>query len=82
MEAGRWWWAGVCFSPPRHQGGSLSLCLAAWEMLVLWDLVCDGAESPEQLNHSTQALKEGGRVGRSGGVGPEWPVARWAEHSS
>lgn len=82
MEAGRWRWAGVCFSPPRRQGRSLSLCLAAWETLVLRDLVCNGAESPEQLAHSTQALEEGDRVGRSGGLSPEWPVARWAEHSS
>ena len=59
-----------------------SLCLAAWEMLVLWHLVCDGAQSPEQLSHSAQALEEGGRVGRLGGLSPEWSVARWAEHSS
>lgn len=44
--------------PPRRHGGSLSLCLTAWEMLALGHLACDGAESPKQLAHSTQAVGE------------------------
>ena len=49
---------------------------------MLRHLVCDGDESPQQLAYSTQALEEGDRVGRLGGLGPEGPVAHWAEHSS
>lgn len=36
----------------------LCLCLTAWETLVLGHLACDGAESPEQLAHSTWAAGE------------------------
>lgn len=43
--------------PPRCHEGSLSLCLTAWEMLALGHLACDGAESPEQLAHSTQPIR-------------------------
>lgn len=44
--------------PPRRHGGSLSLCLTAWETLALGHLAYDGAESPEQLTHSTQVVGE------------------------